>query len=92
MSGAEVRGEMESYCLMGTKFLSEMMKKFRKQILMMIAQHCKCSHCPLACQFLKGYSGNFMFYIYIYHNFKKIKSPFKKKREREKSRDSRIGK
>ena len=85
MSGAGVRGEMKSYCLMGIKFLSEMMKKFRKQILMMTAQHCKCSHCPLDCPFLKGHSGIFMLYIYIYiSQLKKIKSPFKKKkRERE---------
>ena len=87
MSGAEVRGEMESYCLMGTKFLSEMMKKFRKQILMMIAQHCKCSHCPLACPFLKGYSGKFMFYIYIYITILKKLKVHSKKKERERNQE-----
>ena len=37
--------EMGRYCLMGIEFLFEMMKKFWRQIMVMVAQHCECTQC-----------------------------------------------
>ena len=58
---------MGSYCLMGTGFQIGQVKKFWRQMVVMVAQQCECTECHRTVHWKIGKTVNFMLCIF-YHN------------------------